>query len=125
MAEVTFWFSLALILYAYAGYPLTLFVLSHIRHRRVEKGPCTPPVSFIIAAHNEELRIRDKILNTLEQEDGVDWITALRSPTIQGLVKQGHIQLGLFDQRNLFEFSHPDRPGERLVACRNPDLAVL
>jgi len=68
MAEVTFWFSVALILYAYAGYPLALFVLAQIRHRRVEKGTCTPLVSLIIAAHNEEQRIRDKILNTLDQD---------------------------------------------------------
>jgi len=33
------------------------------------------------------------------------------------------IQLTLFDKRNLFEFTHPDFPGEKLVACRNPDLA--
>lgn len=68
MAEVTFWLSVALILYAYAGYPLTLFGLSRIRNRRVEKGTPTPRVSFIIAAHNEEPRIREKILNTLAQD---------------------------------------------------------
>ena len=31
--------------------------------------------------------------------------------------------MGLFDERNLFELTHPDFPGERLVACRNPELA--
>lgn len=31
----------------------------------------------------------------------------------------------LFDERNLFEFTHPDFPGERLVACRNPELRKL
>ena len=33
------------------------------------------------------------------------------------------MQLGLFDERNLLEISSPDFPGERLVACRNPELA--
>ena len=33
--------------------------------------------------------------------------------------------MGLFDERNLFELDHPDFPGERLVACRNPELAEL
>ena len=33
------------------------------------------------------------------------------------------IQMGLFDERNLFEVTHPDFPNERLVACRNPELA--
>ena len=33
--------------------------------------------------------------------------------------------MGLFDERNLLEISSPDFPGERLVACRNPELAKL
>jgi len=60
-----------------------------------------------------------------KQEEGVDWITALRTEAIRKLVEQGHIQMGLFDERNLFELTHPDFPGERLVACRNPELAKL
>jgi transposase len=69
--------------------------------------------------------ISQKQIDELRQRDGIDWITALRSVTIQKLVDAGHIQLGLFDQRNLFEMTHPDFPGERLVACRNPELARL
>jgi hypothetical protein len=33
------------------------------------------------------------------------------------------LQLGLFDESDLAEFSHPDYPDERLIACRNPLLA--
>jgi hypothetical protein len=29
---------------------------------------------------------------------------------------------GSFDERNLFEITHVDYPGERLIACRNPVL---
>jgi len=61
----------------------------------------------------------------LRNLDGVDWITALRSGAIRKLVSKNHVQLGLFDERNLFELIHPDYPDERLVACRNPDLARL
>jgi len=53
------------------------------------------------------------------------WITALKSGQIRTLIDDGQLQLGLFDHRNLFELSHPDFPGERLVACRNPELAKL
>lgn len=53
------------------------------------------------------------------------WITALKSGQIHTLINDGQLQLGLFDQRNLFELSHPDFPGERLIACRNPELAKL
>jgi hypothetical protein len=56
---------------------------------------------------------------------GLEWITALKSSQIRGLVEGGALQLGLFDQRNLFELTHPDYPGERLVACRNAELGKL
>lgn len=69
--------------------------------------------------------ISQKQINELKQREGIDWITALRTGAIRKLVDGGHIQLGLFDQRNLFEVTHPDFPGERLVACRNPQLARL
>ena len=67
MAEITFWSSVALVLYTHLGYPLALMALSLIRNRPVEKGSVTPRVSFIIAAHNEGSRIRGKVENTLGQ----------------------------------------------------------
>jgi hypothetical protein len=53
----------------------------------------------------------------------LDFITALRAPSIKALVEAGAIQLSLFDQVDLFEVTHPDYPDERLVACKNPLLA--
>ena len=58
------------------------------------------------------------------RDAGFDWISALRGPAIRTLAEDGVLQLGLFDERNLAEISHPDFPGERLVVCRNPALAV-
>jgi hypothetical protein len=55
----------------------------------------------------------------------VDWITALKGQTIRKLVEEKHLQLGLFDEQRLFEFTSEDYPGERFVACRNPELAKL
>jgi transposase len=63
-------------------------------------------------------------ITVLRAED-FGWITALKSGQIRTLIDDGQLQLGLFDQRNLFELTHPDFPGERLVACRNPELAKL
>lgn len=54
---------------------------------------------------------------------GFDWISCLRSAQIQDLAEAGPLQLSLFDERNLAEISAPEYPGERLVVCRNPDLA--
>jgi transposase len=55
---------------------------------------------------------------------GLDWITALRGPAIKDLLNSGAIQLTLFDTRDMASITSPDFPGERLVVCRNPDLAA-
>ena len=67
--------------------------------------------------------LTQKQIDSLQPIDGIDWIGALRPEAIKKLVNSGAIQMGLFDDRNLFELQHPDFPGERLVACRNTDLA--
>ncbi len=54
-----------------------------------------------------------------------DWITALRAPAIAKLARDdGPLQMSLFDAQDLAEITHPDYPGERLIACRNPALAA-
>jgi len=55
---------------------------------------------------------------------GLDWITALRAPAIKALLQTGALQLSLFDQRDMASITTPEYPGERLVICRNPDLAA-
>jgi transposase len=67
--------------------------------------------------------ITQKQVDALREIEGIDWIAALRPEAIKKLVTSGAVQMGLFDQRNLFELTHPDFPGERLVACRNLELA--
>ena len=69
--------------------------------------------------------ISHKAIDSLRALEGLAWITALKSSQIRALVHGGELQLGLFDERNLFEFAHPDFPGERLMACRNADLGRL
>jgi hypothetical protein len=55
---------------------------------------------------------------------GLDWISSLRAPAIRELVEGGVLQLSLFDQRDMASITAPEFPGERLVVCRNPDLAA-
>ncbi|MCH7747913.1 MAG: transposase [Acidobacteria bacterium] len=62
-------------------------------------------------------------IEMLRDLEGIDWIGALRPEAIRKLVETGAVQMGLFDERNLFEITHSEFPGERLVACRNPELA--
>ena len=69
--------------------------------------------------------ISHKAIGELCELEGLSWITALKSSQIRSLVEGEALQLGLFDQRQLFEFTHKEYPGERLIACRNPELAKL
>lgn len=57
------------------------------------------------------------------RDNGVDWVTCLRAESLQALAKQGHLQLSLFDERDLMEVESSVCPGERLIVCRNPLLA--
>jgi hypothetical protein len=58
------------------------------------------------------------------KEQGVDFISALKSVQIRSLVNAGDLQLSLFDEVNLAEITSPLFPGERLVVCRNPAVAA-
>jgi transposase len=64
-----------------------------------------------------------RIRADLQPQEGIQWISALKSIQIQQLVQGGQLQLSLFDQHDLAEIQHPSYPGERLIACRNPLLA--
>ncbi len=67
-----------------------------------------------------DARIREEL-----EPAGLDWITALRAPAIQALAADdGPLQMSLFDARDMAEISSPDFPGERLVVCRNRELAA-
>lgn len=67
--------------------------------------------------------ISQKQIDALREREGVQWIAALKTGGIRKLVDAGGIQMGLFDERNLYECTHEEFPGERLIVCRNPELA--
>ena len=77
--------------------------------------------SFVIVG--DRGMITQTQINALRGEDGVDWITALRPKAVRTLLADEALQMDLFDERNLFTLTHPNFAGERLVACRNPELA--
>jgi hypothetical protein len=68
--------------------------------------------------------ITETRIEILLKPAGLDWITALRAPSIKKLLEQGSFQLSLFDERGLAEVASPEYPDERLVVCRNPLLAA-
>jgi len=53
------------------------------------------------------------------------FITALKAPQVRKLVKDGCLQLSVFDELNLAEIACEKLyPGQRLVVCRNPLVAA-
>jgi len=106
---------------------------------RVFPGNTADPTAFsaIIQAVKNTFKLTDMVMvgdrgmitsarvHELRELGGFGWVTALRAPAIAALADDnGPLQMSLFDQVNLAEISHPDYPGERLVACRNPALAI-
>jgi hypothetical protein len=63
-------------------------------------------------------------IRALREDTTLGWLTCLRAPQIAQLAQDGPLQLSLFDERDLAEFTHPNYPDERLIACRNPLLAA-
>lgn len=60
----------------------------------------------------------------LSQTAQYAFVTALKAPQIRALVKEGCLQLSMFDELNLAEIACEQLyPGQRLVVCRNPLVA--
>jgi Transposase DDE domain len=106
---------------------------------RVFPGNTADPTAFsaIAAAVKDTFKLTDMVMvgdrgmitsarvQELRELGGFGWVTALRAPAIAALAADdGSLQMSLFDQVSLAEITHPDYPGERLVACRNPALAT-
>jgi hypothetical protein len=105
---------------------------------RVFPGNTGDPTAFIevVKVVREKFRLTTMVMvgdrgmitaariDDLRTETDLGWLTALRAPAIAKLAAdQQPLQLSLFDEQDLAEISHPDYPGERLIACRNPALA--
>src|SRR3954463_4512536 len=62
-------------------------------------------------------------IDVLKKHPGLGWISALRSGAIRRLLADGHLIRNDLEAERLAEIITPDFPGERLVACYNPQLA--
>jgi cellulose synthase/poly-beta-1,6-N-acetylglucosamine synthase-like glycosyltransferase len=65
MATWAFWLAAAFLVYAYALFPALVAAVGLWRRREVARSPCTPSVSLIIAAFNEEANIAARLDNAL------------------------------------------------------------
>jgi hypothetical protein len=80
-------------------------------------------LDHVVMVGDRGMMTQARITNDVKSA-GLDWITALRAPAIKELMETGALQLSLFDQRDLASITAPEFPGERLIVCRNPDLAA-
>jgi transposase len=80
-------------------------------------------LSRVVLVGDRGMITKARIREELQPVQGLDWVTALRAPTIRQLVEAGEIQLSLFDERDRAEIQSSEYPDERLIVCRNPFLA--
>ena len=81
-------------------------------------------LSRVVLVGDRGMLTSARIREDLAGVEGLRWITALRAPNIKKLIADGTVHPSLFDQRDLAEVQSDDFPGERLIVCRNPRLAV-
>src|SRR5271166_3508751 len=62
-------------------------------------------------------------IDVLKKHPGLGWISALQSGSIRRLLADGQLIRNDLETQRLAEISSPEFPGERLVACYNPQLA--
>jgi cellulose synthase/poly-beta-1,6-N-acetylglucosamine synthase-like glycosyltransferase len=63
--KLVFWIALAALLWTHVLYPLAAAALARVRMRRVAAAPIEPAVTVIVAAHNEEAVIEQRLENLL------------------------------------------------------------
>lgn len=72
-----FWCSALLVLYAYLGYPLLLWLRSRWRALQVKRSPLTPSVSIVMVVHDEEATLARKLQNLTELDYPADRLEIL------------------------------------------------
>jgi transposase len=62
-------------------------------------------------------------IDILKKHPGLGWVSALRSGAIRHLLAEGLLIREDLEAERLAEITSPEFPGERLMACYNPELA--
>jgi hypothetical protein len=92
---------------------------------QIEKVRTRFGLSRVVFVGDRGLLTSARIREELAPVEGLDWVSALRAEQIRKLASDGGpLQMSLFDEVDLAEIAHPDFPGERLIVCKNPLLAI-
>ena len=103
-----FWICTATVFYAYAGYPILIFVLSRFARRRAAPAQSFPTVSLLIAAHNEQDVIEERIKNALATDYPVEKLQIVIAS--DGSTDETNEIVRRFEQVELLD--HPHRRGK-------------
>ena len=112
------------------GRPVAVEVFSGERHddktlpSQVEKLKGRFGLARVVVVSDRGM-VTQANIELMRGQEGVDWITALKAPTIKKLARSGVFQPSLFDEQNLAQITDTNEfPGERLIVCRNPLVAA-
>ncbi|OQW31025.1 MAG: hypothetical protein A4E19_20905 [Nitrospira sp. SG-bin1] len=75
--EIVLYGSIAMLVYTYLGYPLLLAMWARCGSIPVRKSKTTPSVTIVIAAWNEALRIKERVIDCLAQEYPVECLNVV------------------------------------------------
>ena len=112
------------------GRPVAVEVFSGERHddktlpSQVEKLKGRFGLARVVVVSDRGM-VTQANIELMRDQRGVDWITALKAPTIKKLARSGVFQPSLWDEQNLAQITDTkDFPGERLIVWRNPLVAA-
>lgn len=120
MAAFVFWFSLALIAYTYAGYPLCVAIWAKLRPNPVRRGEFLPAVAIVVVAHNEGARIERKIATCLAQDYPADRLRIVVAS--DGSTDDTCARIKALGHANVEVLAFPTRRGK--AACLNDAVAT-
>ena len=105
--KIVFWLSLFLIVFAYAGYPIWVYLRAIFRPRPIRAASVFPSVTVLLAVHNESAHLQNKLRNlaTLDYPSNLldiivvsdgstdqtnEIVAAAESPSVHGIFVNEH-----------------------------------
>jgi len=117
---IFFTFCLSILIYIFIGYPITLWILSFLFGKEVNKKDICPSVSLVISAYNEESIIRQKIENSL----GLDYPKGKLEIIVasESTDKTNKI-VNEYKEKGVILYAYEKREGKRATLYRTVPLA--